>query len=370
MKEIRIYEPDIGYKEILNVAKTMFNGWIEYGESVSNFKEKICEKLKLDKNKAIITGNATNALFILFKTLKLNGEVIVPSISYAGIANSITESSCKVVLCDVEEDLNPSIYNIKKVYTKKTKALVINNYGGVQSEQLYKIKNFCKEKNIILIEDRACNLLGGNNNHLADFVIYSFNNAKILTTIEGGMIYINNNKYIKHFDELQIYTFLGRKKNLETNIFDYFPNENIIVPGNKSIMSSVGAEIGLAQIEKLDSFIEKRLENEYIYQKKLMNDFYVPKNSKYPKNWYWIRTNKEKKIKLIKKLIENKINVNFKYYPLHMTNLYKEDNNNLIKSTELYEQIICLPVHTKLKNEDIKKICDILLNNDRKNITI
>lgn len=359
-KEIRIYEPDIGYKEVFNVAKTMFQGWLGYGKSVSHFKEKICERLKLDKNKAIITGNATNALFILFKTLKLNGEVIIPSISYTGIANAITDSNCKVVLCDVEEDLNPSLYNIKKVYNKKTKALVISNYGGVQPEELYKIRSFCKEKNIILIEDRACNLIGGKNNHLSDFIIYSFNNSKILTTIEGGMIYINNNKYIKYLEELQVHTFLGRKKNLETNTFDYFPNENIIIPGNKSIMSSIGAEIGLVQIEKLNLFIEKRLENEYIYEKNLINDFYLPKNNKYPKNWYWIRTDKDKKNILIKKLMENNINVNFKYYPLHMTNLYKDDNNKYTKSTEMYEQVICLPIHTKLKKEDIKKICSLL----------
>jgi aminotransferase len=360
MNQIRIYQPDIGLKEIYYVAKTMLNGWIGYGEEINIFKEKISQKLKIDKNKCVMTGNATNALFILFKTLKIKGEVIVPSIAYAGIANAIVESGAQINICDVEEDLNPSFFNIKNVYNKNCKAVVINNYGGIQPEELYRIKNFCKDKNMMLIEDRACNLIGGKNNHLADFVIYSFNNAKILTTIEGGMIYINNNKYIKHKEEFEMHTFLGIKKNLLTNSFNYQQDNNIYVSGNKSVMSSVGSAIGLIQIDKLDEMINKRLGNEQIYYRELEHDFHVPKISQYPKNWYWIRTSKDKKEKIINNLKENNINVNFKYYPLHMTNLYKKENKKLIKSEEMNEQIVCLPIHSCLKKEEIKKICELL----------
>ena len=360
MKEIRIYEPDIGLKEIYYASRTIFNGWLGYGKSVKNFKEKICTKLKLDISKSVITESATDGLFILFKTLSIQGEVIVPSISYSGIANAIINAGSKITFCDVEEDLNPSIHNVKKVYNKNCKAIVINNYGGIQTEELYKIKSFCKEKNMMLIEDRASNLIGGKNNHLADFVIYSFNNTKMLTTIEGGMIYINNNKYIKHLEKLQLHTFLGKKKNLLTNSFNYEQNEDVYLAGNKSTMSSVGAEIGIAQIDKLNLMVEKRLENELLYFKELEHDFHVPKVNAYPKSWYWIRTGKENKQKIIQKMIANNININFKYYPLHMTSLYKKNNVDLNKSEELYNQIVCLPIHSKLKKEEIKEICDIL----------
>ena len=360
MKEIRIYEPDIGLKEIYYASKTIFNGWIGYGEGVNNFKEKICTKLKLDKNRCVVTGSATNALFILFKTLAIQGEVIMPSISYPGVANAIMDAGSKITFCDVEENLNPSVYNIKKVYNKNCKAIIINNYGGVQDEDLYKIKVFCKEKNMMLIEDRACNLVGGKNNHLADIIIYSFNNAKILTTMEGGMIYVNNNKYLKHLEKFQLHTFLGRKKNTLTNKFNYEQNEDIYLAGNKSTMSSVGAQIGIAQIDKLDLMIEKRLENESLYFKELEHDFHLPKISKYPKNWYWIRTDKDNKQKILQRMMMDNININFKYYPLHMTSLYKKNNIDLIKSEELYNQIVCLPIHSKLKKEDIKRICQIL----------
>ena len=213
---------------------------------------------------------------------------------------------------------------------------------------------------MMLIEDRASNLIGGKNNHLADFVIYSFNNTKMLTTIEGGMIYINNNKYIKHLEKLQLHTFLGKKKNLLTNSFNYEQNEDVYLAGNKSTLSSVGAEIGIAQIDKLNLMVEKRLENELLYFKELEHDFHVPKINAYPKSWYWIRTGKENKQKIIQKMIANNININFKYYPLHMTSLYKKNNVDLNKSEELYNQIVCLPIHSKLKKEEIKEICDIL----------
>jgi dTDP-4-amino-4,6-dideoxygalactose transaminase len=106
--------------------------------------------------------------------------------------------------------------------------------------------------------------------------------------------------------------------------------------------------------------VEKRLENEKLYSKELQNDFYIPILNQYPKNWYWIRTDSDKKNKLTNKMMMYKINVNFKYYPLHMTSLYKKNNISLTKSEELYNQIICLPIHSKLKKEDIKRICEIL----------
>lgn len=360
MNEIRIYKPDISYKEIYYASKTIFKGWLGYGEEVNIFKQKISEKLKLNNEKTVTFNNATNALFTLFKVLKLNGEVIIPSIVYPGTANAIIESGSRVNICDVEDDLNPSLFNIRNAYNKHCKALVINNYAGVQPEELYKIKNFCKEKNMLLIEDRACNLIGGKNNHLADFIIYSFNSMKILTTIEGGMLYVNNNKYINLLDDIKLYNSVGIKKNLLTNNFNYTQDENVLLPGNKSLISSVGASIGLAQIERLDEMIEKRLKNEQRYYNQLEHNFYVPKISYYPKGWYWIRTNKDKKQKIIIKMMENKINVNFKYYPLHMTKFYQKDNKKLIKSEEMHEQVLCLPIHSKLKKEEIDKICKIL----------
>lgn len=348
MKKIKMYEPSISYNEIFSVAKIMFNGFNNDKERTNHFKEKIANKLKIDKNKCVITNNATDAIFTLFKILNIKGEVIMPSMSYSGIANAIKDSGSYIRFCDIEEDLNPSLFMIKKVYNKNCKALVLSNYAGMQIEDLYKIKNFCKEKNMLLIEDRSCNLLGGKNNHLADFVIYSFSKTKIITTMEGGMIYINNNKYINLLDKLNLYINLGLK------------NEDIILAGKKSKISEIGLEIGICQIDKLDELIEKRLEKENQYFKELQNDFYVPKINQYHKNWYWIRTDKDKKIKIINKMTDNNIETNFNYYPLHMTSLYKNEKNILTKSEEMKEQIVCLPIHDNLKKEDIKNICEIL----------
>lgn len=352
MRKIKFYESDLSLKEIYHAIRTLAN--INNFNEVDFFKEKICEKLKLNKEKSIIFGSATNALFALFKILKIKGEVIMPSISYAGIANAVFDSGANLNFCEADDDINPTFFNIKNVYNKNCRAVVIGNYSGVQPEELYKIRNFCKEKNMLLIEDRSSNLMGGKNNHLADFVIYSFSSETILNTIQGGMISINNNKYLKHKEELEAYSFLGMKK------IESVSNGNIFLPGNMSLMSNVGASIGIAQIDRLNEIIEKRLENEKIYYHELEHDFHVPKISQYPKSWYWIKTGRERKQKIISTLKENNIEIDFKYYPLHLTDLYKKENKKLIKTEELNEQLICLPIHNGLKKGEIKKICEIL----------
>lgn len=334
--EIKMYQPDINLKGIFQIAKNLYIGKNQE-EKINLFKVKIANKLKLDVNRCILTKNATNALFVLFKTLNIKGEVIVPTISYVGISNAIKNSGAKVKLCDIEEDLNPSLYQIKKVYNKNCKALVINNYGGYQIEELYKIKNFCKEKNMFLIEDRASNLLGGSGNHYADFVIYSFNYTKIITTIEGGMIYINNHKHLKYL-------------------------ENMTSSEEKNNLNYLGVEIGITQLERLDELVEKKLKNEKLYFNLLQNNFYVPKINEQIKGWYWIRTNEEKKKKILEKLKENKIESIFYYYPIHLRNSHENENKIILhKSEEMNKQIVCLPLHTKLKKQEIEKIC-LLLN--------
>jgi aminotransferase len=342
-----MYESNYSIKELYCIWKNLFYNKFDKNK-INDFKDKLTNKLKLDKNKCVITKSATDALFILFKTLNIKGEVIMPSMSYNGIANAIKDSGANIRFCDIEEDLNPSLFMIKKVYNKNCKALVLNNYSGVQIEDLYRIKNFCKEKNMLLIEDRSCNLMGGKNNHLADFVIYSFSETKIINTLQGGMIYINNNKHFNILEKLKLYTNLDIKE------------QDLILTNSVRVINRIGLDIAINQIDRIDNFIEKRLENENLYFKELQNDFYVPKINQYHKNWYWIRTDKDKRTKLINKMINNNIETNFNYYPLHMTSLYKNEKNILIKSEEMKDQILCLPIHNNLKKQDIKTICEIL----------
>jgi dTDP-4-amino-4,6-dideoxygalactose transaminase len=346
-----MYNYNFNYIEIFSIVKNLLNCQIDDDQNVNLFKDKLCKKIKLDKNKTVITNNVADAFSILFKTLKINGDIIISSFASHSIANAIVNSNNKIVFSETEEDLNISLNSIKKVYHKNCKAIIVNNYAGVQPEDLYRIKGFCKEKNIILIEDRSANLIGGKNNHLADFVVYDFNYDKILNAIDGGMIYVNNNKYQKYLEEL----FLQTNQGIKNNNFS-----QIISSGQKSKIPIINAIIGDVKIDKLDDIIEKRLANEKIYYQELEHDFHVPKISQFPKSWYWVRTGKDKKIKILQRLIDNEIIIDFNYYPLHMNQIFNKENKKLLKVEELFDQIICLPIHENLKKDEIKRICKVL----------
>ena len=94
------------------------------------------------------TSSGTTAIQLAIATLKLkpNDEIIVPDYTFVSPINSIIHSNCNPVLVDIDKNnLCISISSIKKVITKKTKAIIIVHLYG-NSPDMDKIINFCKKK--------------------------------------------------------------------------------------------------------------------------------------------------------------------------------------------------------------------------------
>ena len=129
-------------------------GNITLGEQVNKF-EKLNAKI-LQSKYTIATNSCSSALLISLKYLNLqkNDEVITTPLTFVSTVHSIILSNAKPVLCDINDDGNLGLNEIKKKLTKNTKALLIVNFGGnpCNVEEIYK---FCKKKNIFLIQDCA-----------------------------------------------------------------------------------------------------------------------------------------------------------------------------------------------------------------------
>ena len=87
--------------------------------------------------------------------LKKNDEIIVPDYTFVSPINAIIHAGCKAILADVDKtSLCINLKSIKKVVTKNTKAVILVHLYG-NTNELDKISNYCKNKNIRLIEDCA-----------------------------------------------------------------------------------------------------------------------------------------------------------------------------------------------------------------------
>ena len=119
--------------------------------------------------------------------------------------SSFARTGCKIVYCDIdEENLMPSFDQIKKLVTKKTRAIVIVHYQGFSVDYLDKLQEFCRKKNIFLVEDAAQAMgsyfkdkpLGS----YGDFGCISFHHTKNIHSGIGGLLILNNKKLKKKID--------------------------------------------------------------------------------------------------------------------------------------------------------------------------
>ena len=97
----------------------------------------------------LLTNSCTSALEIssLALDLKELDEVIVPSFSFITTASSFARKGCKIIFCDIEKKtLMPSLEDIKRCITKKTKVIIIVHYQGYSVDYLDELKKIFKKK--------------------------------------------------------------------------------------------------------------------------------------------------------------------------------------------------------------------------------
>jgi len=156
-------------------------------------------------NVMVNSGSAANELSLLLLKYQnpKGGEVILPPMAWVSDVAAVLQNGFTPVFCDIKlENLALDIEEVKKKITEKTKAILlihILGYNGL-SDELIKI---CKEKNILLIED-VCESHGATHNGqrvgtFGDISNFSFYYAHHMTSIEGGMLCTNNEKYYQLF---------------------------------------------------------------------------------------------------------------------------------------------------------------------------
>jgi perosamine synthetase len=260
--QIPLYKPYINYLESRNVDRCLKTKWISSkGEFVKKFENKF--KRLFNYKYAISVNNGTAALHlsVMGLDIKKGDEVIVPSLTYVATANAVSYAGAKVVFADINlNDWQISIDSIKKNITKKTKALILVHLYG-QPCDLNPIIKLAKKNKIKIIEDCAEALGSKYNNNfvgsLGDISAFSFYGNKTITTGEGGMVVCKNKKIYKKILKLK-----SQGLNLESK--KYYEHD---VVGYNYRMTNICAAIGLAQLNKLNFIIKKKIDIFIQYKK-------------------------------------------------------------------------------------------------------
>lgn len=334
------------------IKRVLDSGFYIMGKECDSFEKEFAEYIGVEH--CIGVNSGTDAITLAIKSLELkNGdEIILPSHTSQGSLVGIYENNLIPVFCDVDSStFNITLSNILDKITNKTKAIVaVHLYG--QACEIEKIADFCKQKNIYLIED--CSQAHGaryNNKKVGSFgdlAAFSFYPTKNLAALgDGGAVVTNNPELANKIRQLRQYGWEER----------YVAKKMGIV----SRLDEIQAAILRTQLKYLD--IQNQLRNKIAerYNNLLTNEIVKPKvasQNSHVYHQYTIKT--DKRNELLKCLRDSKILANILYpYGLHqqpgLKHFYK-DQGNLDNTEKLVTQILSLPIYPQMTLEETDRV--------------
>lgn len=350
------------------VASGKISGNGKYTQLCQQFFEQ-----KYGFKKCLLTTSCTDALEMaaILAEIKERDEVIIPSYTFVSTALAFVRQGAKIVFADSYSD-NPNIDadTIEALITPKTKAIVPVHYAGVACD-MDKIMELASKYNLLVIEDAAQAIdsfyIGkdgvkkalGSIGHLAAF---SFHETKNIISGEGGMIAINDERFI---DRAEIIWEKG------TNRAQFFRGEinkyGWVDIGSSFLPSEVIAAFLWAQLENLETIQKKRKQLwEYYYQqlKPIVEvlEIEMPRLPNYTTNnghMFYLRfTALEQRTKYIEKLKEQDILAVFHYISLHSSPYYssKHDGRVLPNTDRFTNTLLRLPMYFELNEKEIDTI--------------
>lgn len=359
------YFPEDDINEILSEVKEILvgNKMLTMGEHVNEFEKEFSSYC--NTKYAVATNSCTSALEISLASLGLaeNDEVIVPVQTFVATGSCVLKAGAKLVFCDTDDDFLLDFESMKKLITKNTKAVIIVHFAGMISNDIVKIKEYLKQKNIVLIEDDAhahgASFNGVKAGNLGDIGCFSFYSTKIMTTGEGGMITTNNSDYYERCSSI-------RSRGMDIN----YKGELFINLGSNHRVTEIQGLLGRYQLKRLDEFSEHRNTIASIYKKELQpliekNIIRLQNPINGSTHAYWrfiVFLNQHNRDEIIKKLNELNIKADAPYSPLlHnqpvFNSIEKRETSNADK---LANSHISLPIHMLISKEDASFIVESL----------
>ena len=256
------------------------------GPKVVEFENAWGQWLGTKYNLMVNSGASANELTILaLNELYEDGEVILPPLTWISDVSSVIFSKFTPVFCDINlKNLSFDLEKLKKLITPKTRAIFLTHVLGING-LTDELLNICKENNIHLIED-VCESHGttfkgkkvGSYGYVSNFSFYF---AHHMSTIEGGMICTDNERFYQICRALRSHGMIREMTNesMRNEIINKNPDLNkdfiFLRHSHKYRSTQLNAVLGLSQLKKLDSNNKKRIDNYNYFMSKLDSSKYV-----------------------------------------------------------------------------------------------
>jgi len=352
------------------VVETVRSKWISTGPKNVEFENKFAEMLHVKHAVAVTNCTVSLHMALLLSDIKPGDEVICPSLTFVATVNAIRYVNAIPVFADIKstDDLTIDPDDIEKRITPRTKAIMLMHYGGFACN-MTRIRQIADNHNLKIIED-ACHgpmaeYEGKKLGTFGTFGCFSFFSNKNISTGEGGMIVTND-------DALYEKAKLIRSHGMTSLSFDrakgHSTEYDVVELGYNYRMDDIRASIGIVQLDKLENDLKIRAELRAYYEKQLdgIDEIIVPfKGYKYFSSNYIFpivlkNSTAEKRNQVREYLASAGIQTSVHYPAVHRFSIYKDFTVPLPKTEYVTDNMITLPMFSKLTYTELSYICDNL----------
>jgi len=360
-------------EDIQAVVEVLKSDYLTTGPMVAEFEKRVAEYVGAKYAVAVSNGTAALHVACLAAGIGEGDEVITSPITFAASSNCVLYCGGVPVFADIDQDTyNISPEELEKKITEKTRAVIPVHYTG-QPCEMEEIHRIARKHGLLVIED-AAHALGAEYHGkkigtLSDMTCFSFHPVKPITTGEGGMITTNDEALYKRLLLFRSHGITRDEEFLEENQGGWYYEQ--VELGYNYRITDIGCALGISQLKKLDSFIERRREIAHRYDEAFAGcgGIKTPKQIQgCDSGWhlYMIQVMNQERKAVFDRLREAGIGVNVHYIPVYHHPYYQRNGYGDVhcpQAEKFYERAISLPIFPGLTEEQQEYVIEQVLEN-------
>ncbi len=309
-------------------------------------------------------ANGTLALVTALQALQVTGEVITTPYSFVATGHSLLWNGLKPVFVDIDPvsfNLDPA--KIEAAITPQTTAIMPVHCYGTPCD-VAAIERIAENYNLKVIYDAAHAFAvrdaGGSILRHGDLSVLSFHATKVYNTFEGGAIICPDARTKQRINHLKNFGFVDEV--------------TVVAPGINGKMSEINAAMGLLQLKHIDRALARRAEIDALYRRRLagvpgLHCPRMPENVQRNHSYFPILVEDEFALgrdELYQLMRSNDVLVRRYFYPLisefpMYRGLPSAAPALLPVAQATARKVLCLPIHPDLRDEDVERICELLV---------
>lgn len=359
---ITMFWPYVSKKAASAVTEVLKSRWVGQGPKVDEAELKFGRMFKIPY--VVNVNSCTSALHLalVLTGVRDGDEVITTPLTCAATNIPILYCRAKPVFADIQPNsLNINPNDIERRITEKMKAILVVHWGGYPCN-MEEIMTIARRYKLTVIEDAAhalgASYRGKNIGAIGDYTCFSFQAIKQITTGDGGALTVRDEKIYKRARVLRWY---GLNREFKGDTHWEQPIKEI---GYKYHMNDIEAAILIAQLDDLAMVLKRRKDIAGTYREKLVG---VPgltllenKPDRVGANWLFTVRVKDRDA-FQRKLHQNKIESHIVHVRCDINPIFGgRRREDLPIMNEVEKDHISIPLHFKLRNDDVNKIIKVI----------